>query len=440
MNENTLYGPRPDDDVYQTGRLRRSTLVSLRWMAIAGQIAALAFVYFILKFDFPALYCLLFIGLSILFNIVIIVGAPLDRRITNFEAGAQLFFDVLQVTALLYLTGGMANPFVLLLLAPAVVAAKTLNRYVFGIVAITVTVVSLLLLQDSLPLPWYEGANIELPRLYLYGGWLALVVGMLFTASYTWRATAQTRRMTGALAASEQVLAQEKKLAALGGLAAAAAHELGTPLATMQIVAKEISLSAGKNAELKEDADLLLSQTARCRDILKGLADRGDKGDVVHDQLDLTVLIQEITAPFTDLEKEISITIQLPDNDTEGRSEIPVFRRHPELVFSLTNIIENAVDFAVREVRIIGGWDDNTISIQVLDDGPGFSASVLSKLGEPYISERTSRNHKAGGLGLGVFIAKTLVSRIGGNVVFANQDVGGAAVVLSWPISKTKAL
>jgi len=433
MNDNVQLHLNTDNDLYQTGRLRRSTLVSLRWMAIAGQVAALAFVYFILKFDFLALPCLVFIGLSALFNIIIIMSAPLDRRITNLEAGTHLFFDVLQLSALLYLTGGMANPFVLLLLAPAVVAAKTLNKYVFAVIAAAVMALSLLMLFYHFPLPWQVGSSVDFPRLYLYGHWLALIVGMLFTATYTWRATAQTRRMTGALAASEQILSQEKKLAALGGLAAAAAHELGTPLGTIQVVAKEISLSAGENTELKDDADLLMSQAGRCRDILKGLAKRGDAGDIVHDQLDLSVLIQEISAPFADLGKKITIEIQPPDSDTEGLSEIPVFHRHPELTYSLTNIVENAVDFAVHTVRIQGTWNDQTIAIHVVDDGPGFSASVLSKLGEPYISERPSSAQKAGGLGLGVFIAKTLAKRIGGTVTFSNHEDGGANVRLSWP-------
>ena len=434
MNETMHSGPHVSDDLYQTGRLRRSTLVGLRWMAIAGQLTALACVYFIFQFEFPVLYCLLFIGLSALFNIVIIMGAPLDRRITNFEVGTQLFFDVLQMTALLFFTGGMANPFALLLIAPVVVASKTLNKFVFGVTAITVMITSLLLLQTSLPLPWQDNANLELPRLYLYGAWLALVVGMLFTSSYTWRATAQTRRMTAALAASEQILAHEHKLTALGGLAAAAAHELGTPLATISLVAKEMALSAGKNTELKEDADLLLSQAARCRDILQGLSQRGDVGDIVHDQLDLTALIQEVTEPYINLGKDIIIEIQPPDSDIEGFSEIPVIRRAPELVYSLTNIVENAVDFALARVRIIGSWDGLSVSVNIIDDGPGFNASVLTKLGEPYISERRGREQKAGGLGLGIFIAKTMVNRIGGAVTFSNPIGGGAAVKLSWPL------
>lgn len=423
------------EDLYRMGHLRRSTLVSLRWMAIAGQLIALAVVWLALDFDLPLVPCLIFIGISAVLNALIMLRAPLDRRITNFEAGAQLFFDILQISALLYLTGGMKNPFALLLLAPVVVAVKSLNKGVFAGLAATVVIISFLLLFYHRPLPWYPGQILNLPNIYLYGFWIALLVGMMFTSMYTWQATSQTRRMTEAFAASEAILSHEKKLAALGGLAAAAAHELGTPLATIQVVAKEIAREAENNSELKEDADLLLSQAIRCRDILKQLGDRGDSGDEVHDRLDISALIREITEPFIGFGPEIITRLNPP---VEG-ADIPILKRQQEFVYGLTNIVENAVDFAKAAVHVDATWDDAHIAIEVLDDGPGFNASVLHKLGEPYISLRHIQkpgdsNLAGGGMGLGVFIAKTLIQRLGGSVSFENRKNGaGAKVILIWP-------
>ena len=435
MSLNEAVNRGRSEDLYRMGHLRRSTLVSLRWMAIAGQLIALAVVWLVFDFDLPILACIAFIGISTVLNIAIMLRAPLDRRITNFEAGTQLFFDILQISALLYLTGGMKNPFALLLLAPVIVSVKSLHKGVFAGLAATVAVLSFLLLFYHRPLPWYPGESLILPNIYLYGFWIALLVGMMFTSMYTWQATSQTRRMTEAFAASEAILSHEKKLAALGGLAAAAAHELGTPLATIQVVAKEIAREAENNTELKEDADLLLSQAIRCRDILKQLGDRGDSGDEVHDRLDISALIREITEPFVGFGPKIITRLTPPKQG----ADIPVLVRQQEFVYGLTNIVENAVDFAKTNVHVNATWTDTHIAIEVLDDGPGFNTSVLHRLGEPYISVRQNQkpgdsNLTGGGMGLGVFIAKTLIERLGGSVSFENRKkAAGAKVNLIWP-------
>ncbi|NNC37550.1 MAG: ActS/PrrB/RegB family redox-sensitive histidine kinase [Acidimicrobiales bacterium] len=438
MSLNEAVPSHGSEDLYRMGHLRRTTLVSLRWMAIIGQLIALAVVWLVLKFDLPLLACLTFIGISAVLNTLIMIRAPLDRRITNMEAGTQLFFDILQISTLLYLTGGMKNPFALLLIAPVIVSVKTLNRGVFAGLATSVAIISFLLLFYHRPLPWYPGEFLDLPNYYLYGFWIALLVGMMFTSLYTWQATSQTRRMTEAFAASEAILSHEKKLAALGGLAAAAAHELGTPLATIQVVAKEIAREAETNSELKEDADLLLSQAIRCRDILQQLADRGDSGDEVHDRLDISALIREITEPFIGFGPEI-ITRLNPPNES---ADIPVLKRQQEFVYGLTNIVENAVDFAKSKVHVDATWSNTHIAIEVLDDGPGFNHSIFHRLGEPYISMRQHTKNDAsqisgGGLGLGVFIAKTLIERLGGSVSFENRkNVAGAKVNLIWPYTQ----
>ena len=437
MSPNSAGGLKRPQELLQMGHLRRSTLVSLRWMAVAGQLTALAVVWLLFDFDLPLIPCLTFIGISALLNTLIALRAPLDRRITNIEAATQLFFDILQISALLYLTGGMRNPFALLLLAPVVVSVKTLNKWVFAGLATTVVLISYTLLFYHLPLPWYEGEALELPNFYLYGLWIALLVGMLFTSVYTWQATSQTRRMTEAFAESEAILFHEKKLAALGGMAAAAAHELGTPLATIQVVAKEIAREAENNSELKDDANLLLSQAQRCRDILQQLGDRGDSGDAVHDRLDLAALIREITEPFVGYGTDIITKLNPPLTN----AEVPILPRQQEFVYGLTNIVENAADFAQSTVNVNATWNDTHISVEVLDDGPGFDPSVLQKLGEPYVSVRQSKKDVqdglvGGGLGLGVFIAKTLIERLGGSVSFNNRkSTNGARVNLVWPIA-----
>ncbi len=431
MDPYSLFDTRMRGDFYQTGRLRRSTLTSLRWMAVAGQVASLLVVYFVLKINLPILACFAVIAISVVLNIAISILAPLDRRVSNAEAGAQLFFDVVALSALLYLTGGMQNPFALLLLAPVVVSAKTLDVGVFICMALAVAILSLGILFFHMPLPWFMGESFALPKMYQYGSWLALQVGVLFTSYYTWRATAQTKRITQALAATDAILAHEKKLSALGGLAAAAAHKLGTPLSTIQVVAKEIANVADKDSELAEDAQLLLSQAKHCQEILQELAARGDKGDVMHDQLNLTELIREITEPFVGFEAQIITEIIHPET---GEAE-PILTRRPEFVYGLTNIVENAIDFAETEVKVIGTWTDQSISIEVVDDGPGFAPSVLAKVGEPYISYRPDKKHSAGGMGLGVFIATTLFERVGGTIAFSNRkDGNGALVNMCWPM------
>ena len=431
MDPYSLFDTRMRGDFYNTGQLRRSTLTSLRWMAIAGQLASLVVVYFILQINLPFLACLAVITMSTILNIAITLGAPLDRRVSNFEAGGQLFFDIVALSILLFLTGGMLNPFALLLLAPVVVSAKTLDMSVFACMAAAVAVLSLFLLFFHLPLPWFSGETITLPKMYQYGAWLALQVGMLFTSTYTWRATAQTKRITQALAATDAILAHEKKLSALGGLAAAAAHKLGTPLSTIQVVAKEIANVADEDSELAEDAKLLLSQADHCREILQELAARGDKGDAIHDHINLTALIQEITEPFIGFGARIVTEIIHP----ETGEELPVLTRRPEFVYGLTNIVENAVDFAQSEVNVIGTWNDKTISIEVIDDGAGFAPSVLAKVGEPYISHRPDNQDTAGGMGLGVFIATTLFERAGGRITFSNRkNTNGARVQMCWPL------
>lgn len=423
--------PTGDPSFRITGRLRRTTLVAQRWMAIAGQIFALLFVAFGLKYDFPLGACLAIVGLSMIFNLFLFLALPLDRRVGDMEAGLQLGFDLLQLAGLLWLTGGMTNPFAILFMAPVVTSATTLSRSVLTVLGCLATVLSFWLLFNSKPLPWGPTGGFTLPFQFRLGMWIALLVGMAFTSMYAWRAAMASRRMSEALAATEAVLAQEQKLAALGGMAAAAAHELGTPLATIQLTAKEMAREIEAQNPLREDVDLLVSQSQRCRDILRQLALRGDEDDLIHNQLSLEALLLEAIAPFEGLGAEIDVQV-------DGDGPPLQLTRQSELIYGIKNFVENAVGFAEDKVTIAGRWTKGQVHIDIKDDGPGFDPTVMDQLGEPYVSGR-EEGDRAGGLGLGFFIAKTLIERTGGRVKFRNHAKGGAAIYLRWAREKLEA-
>ncbi len=409
-----------------SGRLRRSTLVTLRWMAIIGQTMALLFVAWGLGYNLPLMPCFLVIGLSVIVNLAVTFLAPLDRRVEDVEAIAQLGFDLVQLAALLWLTGGMNNPFALLFIAPVVTSATTLSRPVLALLGILAACLSLAMIYYFQPLPWSQ-EGFELPFMFRLGSWFALIVGMIFTSAYAWRSARESRRMSEALAATEAVLAHEQKLSALGGLAAAAAHELGTPLATIRLTAKEMSRDVKPGTAQAEDIDLLLSQTERCRDILQQLGQRGDEGDLIHDNLSFDVLLEEAVDPYDNMGGTITIDIVM-----EGEGQPPIVYRRAELMYGLRNLIENAASYAHSEVILTGKWDEGQVTLIIEDDGPGFNASVKDRLGEPYVSGRAERS-KAGGLGLGLFISKTLLERTGAKISFNNKPKGGAIVSLIWP-------
>jgi len=407
------------------GRLRRSTLVTLRWTAVLGQTIALLLVWFGLGFRFAASYAVIMIALGVVLNLLVTATLPLDRRVSDTEAAAQLGFDSVQLTALLWLTGGMTNPFAILFLAPVVTSATTLSRPVVWSLGLLAAGLSFGLLFYSQPLPWSPEGQFQLPFLFKLSGWVALMVGMVFTSLYAWRSAKEARRMSEALAATEAVLAREQKLSALGGLAAAAAHELGTPLATIQLVTKEIERDLKGKSDLRDDMQIILSQTQRCRDILQQLALRGDDGDLIHESMSVEAMLEEITEPFVHIGPDIDVSVS-------GEPPVPTLRRQAELIYSIRNFIDNAVGFARESVEIGVEWTEKTLRIEIRDDGDGFDATVRDHLGEPFVSSQVKKG-KAKGLGLGFFIAKTLVERTGGTVDFGNRPEGGARVTLEWP-------
>lgn len=417
-------------------RLRLQTLVRLRWLAVAGQMAAVLGVYFGLGFPLPIGPCLALIAMSAWLNIFLAVRYRANLRLRNRYAALLLAYDVLQLTALLHLTGGLQNPFAFLFLVPATVSASTLPlRRTLAIGALTFLCITSLLVYTQ-PLPWYPDNPLDLPPLYVVGMWTALVCGLVFTAIYSWRVAEETRRMSDALTATEMVLAREQQLSALDGLAAAAAHELGTPLATIALVTKELRRGQPSPEALAEDLDLLHSQAERCRSILSTLSARLDEPDTVLAHMRLTVMIEEIVSPLRGLHPAIRVHVKPAADSAE-----PVVARNPAVLYGLGNLLDNAADFAANAVDVTAEWSDHVVAIVVEDDGPGFAQEIMDKLGEPYVTTRRTRRGggRPGppreGMGLGFFIAKTLLERSGASVMLANRPAPGhgAIVRVEWP-------
>jgi two-component system sensor histidine kinase RegB len=393
-------------------------------------MAALLVVRFALGFDFPLLQCLGLIVLSALVNMTLVLTAPPRRVSPQWQAALQLTFDIVQLGALLYLTGGADNPFCLLLIGPVILSAVSLHgRYTVILSALAVTI-GLLLAVLHQPLPWRPGQVLELPQLYRWGEGAAVTVGVILMAAYAWGSAAEAARMELALHETETVLHREHRLSALGALAAAAAHELGTPLATIAVVAKEMAL-ASPEGPLREDAELLSSQARRCREILQRLAQAPETDDAVHARLGLAQLLEESLEHRLEDDRVHMEWNVVGAQDTDP----PELLRLPELSRALTSLIDNAADFARSEVRLIGRYDDDSVTIEVRDDGPGFSPDIFAKLGEPYVTSRPAGEGSPSGhlgMGLGFFIAKTLLERTGAQLEFRNDRGGGALVAIRW--------
>lgn len=428
--------PAPqDDDPFQPSarRVRARTLILLRWLAVAGQTTTVLGVYFVLGFATPLAPALALIAASAWVNIWFMVVQPGQRILTDREAAVQLAFDVIQLSALIGVTGGLANPFIVLVGAPIVIAFTALRaRYAIALAILALLATSLTAVWN-LPLPWAPAGGFRPPGLYVAGLWTALVTGAGFMSVFTWRLASDARRMSTALSATQSVLAREQRLSALGGLAAAAAHELGTPLGTIHMTAKEM-VRAAPEGELKEDAALIFAQSQRCREILQQLSRRGDAGDLVHAQLRLSQLLEEVVEPLKNLGPRIEVTLE-PPGGADARP--PPLKRMPEVHYAIANYVENALDYAVRRIDVVGRWTDQWVEVEVRDDGPGFAPDVLSKLGEPYVTRRAP-DQAHGGLGLGFFIAKTFVERTGGEVSFGNArpPASGAVVRARWPMAR----
>jgi two-component system sensor histidine kinase RegB len=428
--------PAEADFGHQARQLRVDTLIILRWLAIIGQTIATLATFFYFDFDFPIGLSFIAIATSALLNVALRLATTRTFRLDDGEAGLLLSYDILQLSALLYLTGGVANPFAMLFLAPVMISAVSLPRKLTILLGLLMIAASTILTVEYLPLPWYEGVQLHFPLLYRTGVWTSLALSAAFIGLYAARVSDEARQLSTALAATELVLEREQHLSQLDGLAAAAAHELGTPLATISVVTKELLKSAPAHAPaLADDLALLAQEALRCRDILRKLVSLGsaDTGNLL-DRQSLETMIEEVVEPHREFGVEVEVVKDGPPGE-------PSFARNPGIVYGLGNLVENAVDFANSKVRIEALWSRDLIVIVIEDDGPGFSQNILNRLGDPYVSSRSSdrrtKNEPGSGLGLGLFIAKTLLERSGATVTTANAQPPktGARVTITWPRS-----
>lgn len=422
------------------GGLRLRTLVRLRWLAIVGQTAAVLGVNFYLGYALPLGLCLGVIAFSAWLNIFLAIRWRKSPRLQPTLTGLLLACDILQLAMLLYLTGGLQNPFAFLFLVPVTISATSLSlNWTLWIGALAFGSASVLAFEH-LPLPWKPGEELVLPSAYIAGMWAAIVCGVVFAAIYARRIAEEARQMQAALTATELVLAREQRLSALDGLAAAAAHELGTPLATIALVAKELKRELPPGGPYTEDLDLLIGQAARCREILARLANHDSEADEIYQRTKLQVMMENLIEPLRGTDVEIKVSSSASDPGG-ARSEEPVFRRNPAIAYGLGNLLENAVDFAERKVEVDARWTVSSVSITVRDDGPGFREDVFDRLGDPFVTTRPGYGVDRGederheGMGLGFFIAKTLLERSGAVVSLANRPTPdhGAVVHVVWP-------
>jgi two-component system sensor histidine kinase RegB len=426
-------------------RLRLQTIVRLRWLAVLGQTLTVIFVYWVMGIDLPIGACLAVISLSAWLNVALRLRYPASQRLRSRYAFVMLGYDILQLGALLYLTGGLENPFAFLLIAPVTVSASTLPPRVTVALGGLAILIATLLTEYHLPLPWFHHSHFELPLAYVFGIWTAVVLGILFIGFYSWRTAEEARRMAEALAAAELVLAREQKLSALDGLAAAAAHGLGTPLATIAVVAKELLRDVKPGDPHHDDLLLLRAQAERCRTILGELAGMGEQPDFIVSRMPISHLIEEAVAPHRLVAVPIEVeAAPAPSVKTPEARQEPVMQRNPGVIYGLGNLVENAVDFAASKVEVKASWSEDEVKIEVTDDGEGFPLNVLEQLGEPFVTTRPRYGRTAGeldestGMGLGFSIAKTLLERSGARLELANRLglPGGAMVTVAWPRTK----
>lgn len=416
--------------------VRLETLVGLRWLAVVGQTIAVLFVFYGLGFKMPLAWCLLLIAMSVALNLYLRIFIASPRRLDPYWAGLLLAYDVCQLAGLLYLTGGLENPFSVLLLVPALVSATILPLRTTIFLSLLVLALTTFLAAYHFPLPWYVEAPIDIPTFFIIGVWAALTSSLAFMAIYAWRVAEETRQLSDALAVTELILTREQHLSALDGLAAAAAHELGTPLATITLAAKELQREVKDENPFSGDIRLICEQAERCRLILGKITSLGtDEADHDFSKKRLATILEDVVTPHRNF--GVDIIIQIYEKIGE-----PIFILNPDILYGLGNLLENAVDFARTQVTLEADWDDSLIYLTIADDGPGFAAEIIEKLGEPYVSTRHTwqaktirqgSNIESGGLGLGFFIAKTFIERSGAQFTFSNHPTGGAKIDMIWP-------
>jgi two-component system, sensor histidine kinase RegB len=417
--------------------VRLDTILRLRWLAALGQLTAIFIVAHGLEFDFPVIACVAVVGVSALLNLALQVAFDPMQRLDPLHAAALLALNIVELAALLFLTGGLQNPFSFLFLGPVLISATVLPiRLTMGLGLLAIACASALV-YFHLPLPWDSDDPLVLPPIYLFGVWLSIVLAIGVTSLYAFQAAEEARKLSDALAATELVLTREQHLTQLDGLAAAAAHELGTPLSTIFLISRELEKTIEGNGQLASDLKTLREQAQRCRDILAKITQLSSSG-APFDLMPLSTLIEEAVAPHRDFGVAIKVRLAV------AATREPVGARNPAILYGVGNILENAVDFARTTVEVNAWWNADTVEIVISDDGPGIAPDMLKRIGEPYLSRRRSAEEPQSaraGLGLGIFIARTLLERTGAKVSFTNRTFPdhGAVVQIVWPRTRFEA-
>lgn len=417
--------------------VRLDTILRLRWLAAIGQLAAIFVVVQGLEFALPVIPCLAIISASCLLNLGLQIAFNPMQRMEPAYAAALLATNIVELAGLLYFTGGLQNPFSFLFLAPVLISATALPvrlTIALGVLAVACASVLVFLYR---PLPWDSEEPLVLPPIYLLGVWLSIVLAIGVTSLYAFQVTEEARKLSDALAATELILAREQHLTQIDGLAAAAAHELGTPLSTIVLISRELERALQDNSQVAPDIRVLREQAQRCRDILSKITQLSATG-APFDSMKLSILIEEIVAPHRDFGVEIKVRVAV------AASREPVGIRNPAILYGVGNLVENAVDFARTTVEVNAWWSNDMVEIVISDDGPGFAPDILKRIGEPYLSRRRGGEEAANehqGLGLGVFIARTLLERTGAKVSFGNRvfPQHGAVVQIAWPRDRFEA-
>jgi two-component system sensor histidine kinase RegB len=427
---------------YHRRFVRLDTILRLRWLAVLGQLVAIFIVVQGLEFDLPIIPCLTVIGLSVALNLSLQVAFNPRRQLEPIYAAILLALNIIELAALLFCTGGLQNPFSFLFLAPVLISATALTTRLTLALGILAVACATALGFVHLPLPWNSSEPLVLPPIYMTGVWLSILLAIGVTSLYTFQVTEEASKLSDALAATELVMTREQHLTQLDGLAAAAAHELGTPLATIFLISRELEKTVDPASPLGADLKVLGEQSKRCRDILAKLTQLPSSG-APFDRMQLSTLIEEAVAPHRDFGIAIKVRIAV------AGTEEPVGPRNPAVLYGVGNILENAVDFARETVEVNAWWNSETVEIVVSDDGPGIAPDMLKRIGEPYLSRRPNADEPqtgdggrtgldVGGLGLGIFIARTLLERTGARISFNNRTFPdhGAVVHIAWPRSR----
>jgi two-component system sensor histidine kinase RegB len=426
MNFSTLF--RLEENLH----LDKKTLVNLRWIAIIGQLIAINFVYFFLKLDLPIIETHIIILIGFITNIVLQFKIK-TNQLKDQKAALFLVYDLMQLSTLLYLTGGIFNPFSLLIIVPTIVSSTFLSMGTTIILG-TLTVSLLFFLKEYHEiLPGLDNYLFNFPEYYLTGALVSIIIGLVFLSYFGIKFSGETKKRSEALDKLQQVMAKEYELESLGGLAAAAAHSLGTPLATISVVAKELKKEIGDKSNHSKDLDLLISQAKRCSDILKQISKKEISDDQFINLTKVEDLLEEIIISFAETsEKKINLF------DKEDKNKINI-KRSPEIVYGLRNFIGNAVKFADKEVCIKLTSDERTLVLTINDDGPGFPEDVIELIGEPYLKSKSKKTSGKAGLGLGIFLGKTLLERKKAQLTFFNnKELKGATVKIYWNIFDIK--